>query len=80
MQSNWYEILCIPIKNCNIVVLEKIFIVFCRYLFCGLVILQNYRMTLTVYSYTGILSDFRIYKDSLIKIIKHFPNSIQFAT
>lgn len=54
MQSNWYEILCIPIKNCNIVVLEKIFIVFCRYLFCGLLNLQNYRMTLTVYSYTSI--------------------------
>lgn len=51
MQSNWYEI---PITNCNIVVLEKNFIVFCRYLFCGLVILQNYRMTLTVYSYTSM--------------------------
>lgn len=51
MQSNWYEI---PITNCNIVVLEKNFIVFCRYLFCGLVIPQNYRMTLTVYSYTSM--------------------------
>lgn len=74
MQSNWYEILCIPITNCNIVVLEKIFIVFCRYLFCSLLNLQNYRMTLTVYCYTSIYNWASCLILGYIRIIKHFPN------
>lgn len=78
MRRNLCGILRIPITNCNVFVLERIFIVLCRYLYWVLMNLQNYSRTIAMYSYTsikrGIFSDYTIYQDSCNKIFKHFPN------